>query len=63
VKIDLHVHSKFSTRPSQWVVQKIGCPESFTDPMRLRDIALERGMNMVTITDHNTIFTRRDGRI
>ena len=55
MKIDLHVHSRFSTRPSQWVLQKIGCPESFTDPLKLRDIALERGMSMVTITDHNTI--------
>jgi glycosyltransferase involved in cell wall biosynthesis len=55
MKIDLHVHSKFSTRPSQWVLQKIGCPESFTDPLELRRIALERGMSMVTITDHNTI--------
>ncbi len=55
MKIDLHVHSKFSTRPSQWVLQKIGCPESFTDPFRLREIALSRGMSMVTLTDHNTI--------
>ncbi len=55
MKIDIHVHSKFSTRPSQWVLQKIGCPESFTDPMRLREIALKKGMSMVTITDHNTI--------
>lgn len=55
MKIDLHVHSRFSTRPSQWVLQKIGCPESFTDPVMLREIALNRGMSMVTITDHNTI--------
>jgi hypothetical protein len=55
MKIDLHVHSRFSTRPSQWVLQKIGCAESFTDPRKLRDIAKERGMSMVTITDHNTI--------
>jgi len=55
MKIDLHVHSRFSTRPSQWVLQKIGCPESFTDPFRLREIALEKGMSMVTLTDHNTI--------
>jgi glycosyltransferase involved in cell wall biosynthesis len=55
MKIDLHVHSKFSTRPSQWVLQKIGCPESFTDPLMLREIALEKGMSMVTLTDHNTI--------
>ncbi len=55
MKIDLHVHSKFSTRPSQWVLQKIGCPESFTDPYKLREIALKKGMSMVTLTDHNTI--------
>ncbi len=55
MKIDLHVHSKFSTRPSQWVLQKIGCPESFTDPFKLREIALNKGMSMVTLTDHNTI--------
>ena len=55
MKIDLHVHSKFSTRPSQWVLQKIGCPESFTDPFSLREIARKKGMAMVTLTDHNTI--------
>jgi glycosyltransferase involved in cell wall biosynthesis len=55
MKIDLHVHSKFSKRPSQWILQKIGCPESFTEPKKLRDIALRKGMSLVTITDHNSI--------
>lgn len=55
MKIDLHVHSRHSTRPSQWFLQKLGCPESFTEPMRLYDIAKARGMDMVTIADHNTI--------
>ena len=55
MKIDLHVHSKFSTRPSQWILQKINCPESFTSPQKLYRIAKERGMDMVTISDHNTI--------
>jgi len=55
MKIDLHVHSKHSTRPSQWFLQKLGCPESFTEPLRLYDIAKARGMDMVTIADHNTI--------
>ncbi len=55
MKVDLHVHSKFSKRPSQWILQKIGCPESFTEPTHLRDIAIRKGMSMVTITDHNTI--------
>jgi len=54
-KVDMHVHSKFSMRPSQWILQKIGCPESFTEPASLYAIARERGMDLVTITDHNTI--------
>ena len=37
--IDLHVHSKHSTRPSQWLLQRMGCPESFTEPRRIYDIA------------------------
>lgn len=54
-KVDLHVHSRFSKRPSQWVLQKLGCPESFSEPRRVYDIAKQRGMTMVTVTDHNTI--------
>lgn len=55
MNIDLHVHSRFSKRPSQWVLQKIGCPESFTEPLQIYRTARQRGMNLVTITDHNTI--------
>ena len=54
-KADLHVHSKYSTRPSEWVLQKIGCSESYTEPKRLYALAKERGMDFVTITDHNTL--------
>ncbi len=55
MRIDLHVHSKHSKRPSQWILQKIGCPESFTEPLQLYEIAKRRGMTHVTITDHNSI--------
>lgn len=55
MRADLHVHSKYSKRPSQWVLQKINCPESFTEPLQIYHIALQRGMSLVTITDHNTI--------
>ncbi len=55
MKIDLHVHSKHSIRPSQWILQKLGCPESFTEPAAIYRIAREKGMDLVTITDHNTI--------
>ncbi len=54
-RIDMHVHSKYSRRPSQWVLQKLGCPESFTDPLSVYRIAKARGMTFVTITDHNSI--------
>ena len=55
MKIDLHVHSKYSTRPSQWVLQKLGCHECYTNPQDLYKIARQRGMDWVTITDHNSI--------
>lgn len=55
MRIDVHVHSKFSKRPGQWILKKIGCPESFTEPLRLYQIAKSRGMTHVTISDHNTI--------
>ncbi len=54
-RVDLHLHSKFSVRPSQWILQKMGCPESFVDPMALYSLAKQKGMSLVTITDHNTI--------
>lgn len=55
LKADLHVHSKYSKRPSEWFLRKIGCAESYTDPVTLYTIAQKRGMDLVTITDHNTI--------
>ncbi len=55
MKIDLHCHSKYSKRPSLWLMQKIGCPESFTEPVELYRLARQYGMSAVTITDHNVI--------
>ena len=54
-RLDLHLHSKYSTRPSQWILQKLGCAESFSEPLKLYERALARGMALVTITDHNTL--------
>ncbi len=55
MKIDLHLHSKHSKRPSQWFLQKIGCPESFSEPDFLYQQALKKGMTGFTLTDHNII--------
>ncbi|MBL0715415.1 MAG: glycosyltransferase [Desulfosarcina sp.] len=55
MRVDFHVHSKYSKRPSTWVLKKIGCPESFTKPLDIYRIAHARGMTHVTISDHNRI--------
>lgn len=55
MKADLHAHSKYSKRPAEWILRKLDCPESFTEPGDLYRIAKERGMSLVTITDHNAI--------
>ena len=55
MKADLHVHSKYSVRPSEWILRKLGCAESYTEPLLVYCLAKKRGMNLVTITDHNTI--------
>jgi glycosyltransferase involved in cell wall biosynthesis len=54
-QVDMHVHSRFSSRPSQWILKKLGCPESFTEPAFIYERARAAGMDFVTITDHNVI--------
>jgi len=55
LRMDMHVHSRYSSKPSQWILKKLGCPESFTAPKYIYDQARARGMDFVTITDHNVI--------
>jgi predicted metal-dependent phosphoesterase TrpH len=54
-KIDMHVHSKYSEHPSEWFLQRLGAKESYTEPEFIYQTAKKRGMNFVTITDHNRI--------
>ena len=54
-KIDLHVHSKYSDRPSEWFLRRIGAPECFVEPQEIYDRACAHGMDFVTISDHNSI--------
>ena len=54
-KADLHVHSSHSNKPTYWAMRKFSVPESYTSPKHLYRIARERGMDFVTITDHNSI--------
>lgn len=54
-KADLHLHSKYSNRPSEWFLQRLGAAESYTEPEIIYKEAKQRGMDYITITDHNSI--------
>ncbi|MDR3237622.1 MAG: glycosyltransferase [Spirochaetia bacterium] len=54
-KIDLHVHSKYSSDSQNPVIAALGSRESYVEPEEIFEIALKRGMDYVTITDHDTI--------
>lgn len=54
-KADLHVHSKYSNRPTEWILRRIGAPECYTPPREVYETARRRGMQFVTISDHNCI--------
>jgi len=53
-KADLHVHSLYS-EVEEGVLKRIIQSESYTPPAEIYRIAKKRGMDFVTITDHNSI--------
>lgn len=55
VRSDLHVHSRYSNNPAQWFMQRVGTQESYTEVEEVYTMAKNRGMNVVTITDHDAI--------
>jgi glycosyltransferase involved in cell wall biosynthesis len=54
-RADLHVHSQYSNRPSEWFLRQIGAPESYMKPEEIYRRCKTRGMDFVTISDHNCI--------
>jgi glycosyltransferase involved in cell wall biosynthesis len=54
-KCDLHIHSRFSSRSEEWLFRRLDFPDSYSDPHELHRQLLYRGMDFVTITDHDTI--------
>ena len=55
IRCDMHVHSFHSRKSSRWILRSLKTPECFTPPKLVYNIARKRGMNLVTITDINTI--------
>lgn len=55
VRMDTHCHSWASSKPLNKAVGLIDCPECYSPPEQVYDQAMARGMDLVTITDHDTI--------
>lgn len=55
VKIDPHVHTRYSNAQADWFLHFFKCPECATSPEELYQICLKRGMTHVTATDHNCL--------
>src|SRR5690242_19035800 len=54
-RIDLHCHSDASNRAAEIVLNAIACPECYSSPEEVYAQAKRRGMDFITITDHDTI--------
>jgi glycosyltransferase involved in cell wall biosynthesis/predicted metal-dependent phosphoesterase TrpH len=54
-RVDLHCHSTASELSKLGVQRALGLPECATPPEEVYDLAKRRGMDFVTITDHDTI--------
>jgi glycosyltransferase involved in cell wall biosynthesis/predicted metal-dependent phosphoesterase TrpH len=52
---DLHCHSTASQESKLGVQRAVGLPECATPPQEVYELAKRRGMDFVTITDHDTI--------
>jgi glycosyltransferase involved in cell wall biosynthesis/predicted metal-dependent phosphoesterase TrpH len=55
VKVDLHCHSTASEVAKLGVQRALALPECATPPREVYELAKRRGMDFVTITDHDTI--------
>ncbi len=55
LRADLHCHSIASTEADEAVLSAIKCPECFSEPADVFGQATRRGMDFVTITDHDSI--------
>ena len=59
-KADLHLHSRYSDRPSEWILRKLGIPDSLSQPRKLYEMLRQSGHDFVTLTDHNTRGAARE---
>lgn len=54
-RVDFHLHSYASNVTDYYAANNLAIPESYSDPKELYKLLKERGMSLVTLTDHNSI--------
>ncbi len=54
-RVDMHCHSTASQLSRLGIQRSLGLPECATPPAEVYELAKRRGMDFVTITDHDTI--------
>ncbi len=54
-RADLHVHSRYSAISANAGIRALRSAESYTEPLEIYRAQRARGMDFVTITDHNTL--------
>src|SRR3954464_4676878 len=54
-RADLHCHSSASSLTAETLLNAIKCPECYSEPRDVYAQAKRRGMDFVTITDHDTV--------
>src|SRR5579859_1916457 len=54
-RVDMHVHSSASQVSKLGIQRSLALPECATDPIEVYELAKRRGMDFVTLTDHDTI--------
>jgi glycosyltransferase involved in cell wall biosynthesis len=54
-RVDLHIHSYASNVTDYYASNRLAIPESYSDPIETHRVLKARGMDLVTLTDHNSI--------
>jgi len=54
-RADLHLHTRYSARATDWLLRKVDFPASCSEPQTLYKELRGRGFDFVTFTDHDTI--------
>jgi glycosyltransferase involved in cell wall biosynthesis len=54
-RVDFHLHSYASNVTTFYAANVFSIPESYSEPRKLYQMLRERGMSLVTLTDHNSV--------